>query len=304
MKTAPRAHQASRPSATGAVPASADRAAAMAPPACGIDFVDRAPGRAAAPAALAAPGAGSGVGVIQRWPKWLDRLRGKPVHDKLVSDDDHLAHQVKHLGHRAQTQQETIEAQRRDKVGEGLGQVAEEGLKMGLDLGGMATTGVPIGTVVGAVRSAQAVASSGYQAQRETGRKGSTAKAVGKAVLTEGVGEALGNIPVVGEFIGMGQGLATAATGAFESEASRGKAKQKAIDAALSERDLAEQARQRLADGDLEAVNRRRMEKGVGRHDTALSSGHAWQLGKAKKGVLPLLSPEVPDPDDGLLPKY
>ena len=302
MKTTRHGRQASRQTATPSASASANRGASMAPPASGIDFVDRGSGGAAAPAALTA--VGGSVGVIQCWPKWLDRLRGRQGHQPLVSDDDRLAHEVKTLGHRAQTQQEAIEAQRRDKVGEGLGQVVEEGVKMGLDAGGLATVGVPIGTVLGAVRSAQAVVSSGHQAHRETAHKGSTAKAVGKAVLQEGVGEALGNIPVVGEFIGMGQGLATAATGAFESEASRGKTKQKAIDAALSERDLAEQARQRLASGDLEAVNRRRLEKGVKRHDTTLVSGHAWQQGKARKGVLPLLSPEVPDPDDAWLPAY
>ena len=274
----------------------ADPGQALAPPAYGIDFVDRSTAPGSAPAAREAPGAPGAV--VQRWPKWLDRLRNRSGHQKLVSDDDRLAQDVKSLGHRAQTQQETIEAKRRDKVGEGLGQVAEEGVKMGLDVGGLATTGVPIGTVVGALRSAQSVASSGYQAHRETGSGGSTAKAVGKAVLQEGVGEAVGHIPVVGEFIGMGQGLVTAATGVFESESSRGKTKQKAIDAALSEGELADQARQRLADGDLEATHQRRLQKGLARYDETLDSARGWQEGKAKKGKLPLLSEEVPELED------
>ena len=304
MKTTQPGRQASRHTAHTANPALAERGASLSPPAYGIDFADRGPGGGGSPASLPAPGPGGGAAVIQRWPKWLDRLLGRNPHQRLESDDDRQAKEVKNLGHRAQARKEAIEAQRSDKVGEGLGQVAEEGLKMGLDAATLPTTGVPVGTLIGVGRSAQAIAASGHKAHRETGRKGSTAKAVGKEVLKEGMGEALGNIPVVGEFIGMGQGLATAATGAFESEASRGKAKQKAIDAALSERDLAEQARQRLADGELEAANRRRLEKGVKRHETALASGHAWQQGKAKKGVLPLLSAEGPDADDELLPGF
>jgi hypothetical protein len=241
---------------------------------------------------------GGGAAVIQRWPKWLDRLRARRGHQQLESADDRLTHEVKTMGHRAQTQQTTIEAQRRDKVGEGLGQVVEEGVKMGLDAVSLPTTGVPVGTVLGAVRSAQTMVSSGHEAYRETASKGSATKAVGKEVLKEGVGQALGNVPVVGEFIGMGQGLVTAATGVLESEASRGKEKQKAIDKALAEQDLAERARQRLAEGDLEPAHQRRLEKGVERHEKTLGAARKWQQGKAAKGVLPLLSQEAPDLDD------
>lgn len=242
--------------------------------------------------------ASGGSNVIQRWPKWLDRLRGKTPHERLVSDDDRQAHEARTMGRRAQTQQATIEAQRRDKVGEGLGQVAEEGIKMGLDAVSIPTTGVPVGTVLGLAHTAYSTASSGHQAYRETASKSSVAKDVGKAVLKEGVGQALGNIPVVGEFIGMGQGLATAATGVFESEASRGKDKQKAIDQALAEREVSDRARQLLADGDLEPVNQRRLEKAVERHEKTLTAAHQWQKGKSEKGVLPLLSQLAPDLDD------
>ena len=270
--------------AIAAGPAPATRLAPVAP----LSSAARAPGMAAS----------AGAGVIQRWPKWLDRLLGRNPHQALVSDDDRLAQEARTMGRRAQTQQATIEAQRRDKVGEGLGQVAEEGVKLGLDAVSLPTTGVPVGTLLGAAHTAYSTASSGHQAYRETASRGSATKAVGKEVLKEGASQALGNIPVVGELIGMGQGLVTAATGAFESEASRGKDKQKAIDEALAEHPLVQQARDRLAEGDLEHAPRRRLEKAVERHESTLKAASKWQTGKAKKGVLPLLSPEAPDLDD------
>ena len=72
MKTAPSSRQTSRQAshsgAQAAAPALADRGAALAPPAYGIDFVDRGAGGSAGPAALSAPGPGGGGTVIQRWP--------------------------------------------------------------------------------------------------------------------------------------------------------------------------------------------------------------------------------------------
>lgn len=253
-------------------------------------------GLSAAP--LQSTGATGTGAVIQCWPGFIDRWLQKRKGFAPVEDPDRdLAESSKVVGHQAQTAQSTVEARRRDKALEGVVQIGEEGAKMGLDALGAATVGVPFGSVVGGIRSAQKIASSGHQAYRETGRSDSVVGAVGKEVLKEGVGQALGNIPVVGEFIGMAEGVATIGYAVFQSEDSRMEDKQTALDKLLANEQLMEEARERLADPGLEAVSRRRLAKALQRYDKALAAGRKWQQGKMNKGTAPLLMPEIQERD-------
>jgi Domain of unknown function (DUF4157) len=258
-------------------------------------------GRSAAPQSglSAAPPAATGSdAVIQCWPgfidRWLQKRRGfTPVEDP----DQPLVQGSKVVGHQAQTATKTVKAKRRDKFAEGAVQVGTEAAKMGLDALGTATTGVPIGSVVGGAMSAHSVASSGRDAYRDTGNSREAVGAVGKAVLKEGVGEALGNIPVIGEFIGMVEGLGMMAYSVFQSDQSRFEEKQTALENLLAKKPVIDEARQRLAVGDLEADSQRRLEKAVQRYEEAVAAGREWQQGKMAKGTAPLTMREVNSDD-------
>ena len=243
---------------------------------------------------VAPPSAAGASAVIQCWPGLIDRwLQKRNGYAPMEDPDRPLVQESKAVGHQAQTAKKAVEARRRDKFAEGAVQVGTEGVKIGLDALGTATTGVPIGSVVGGVISMHSVASSGRQAYRETGQSKSVVKAVGKEVLKEGVREALGNIPVVGEFIGIVEGVATMGNAFLQSSASRLEDKQSALDNLVASSALIEEARERLAKPDLEADSRRRLEKAVNRYDAALATGRAWQKKKAEGGKLPLLTQEL-----------
>ncbi len=247
------------------------------------------------PSPVPAPASGAGA-VVQCWPPFLDRLLERRSGFAPVADPDQaLVSEAKVAGHRAETATATVEARRRDKVAEGLTQVGEEGLKMGLDALGGSTIGVPLGTIVGAARSALGVATAGHEAHRQTGSSNSSGEAVGRTMMMEGVGEALGNIPVIGEFIGMVEGIATAAHAVIQSESSRVEEKQAALDEAIKDRPVIDEARDRLAQGDLEPAAKRRLEKAIKRYDALVAKGSQWQQGKARKGKMPLLSQEIDD---------
>ena len=242
-----------------------------------------------------APG-GSAAAVIQCWPpfidRWLERRKGfTPVEDP----DRPLVQESKVVGHQAQTAVSTVEANRRGTAFQGLVQVGEEGIKMGLDAVGTATVGVPIGSIVGGVRSAQSIVSSGHGAYRETGSSKSAVRAVGKELLKTGVGEAVGNIPVIGELIGMVEGLVTVFYSVVQSDKSRFEEKQTALIGLIEKGPLIEQARQRLREGDLEAHSQSRLEKAVKRYEGALAKGRTWQQGKVKGSKFPLLAHEIED---------
>ena len=243
----------------------------------------------------AAPAQGaSATAVVQCWPGFIDRWLQKRQGFGQVEDPDHaLVSESKAVGHRAQSAKEAVEARRRDKFGEGAKQVGKEVGKLALDAVGTLTTGVPIGSALGGAMSLHGVASSGHQAYRETGESGSAVKAVGKEVLKEGVGEVLGNIPVIGEFIGMVEGFGLMAYSVLESEDSRFEQKQTALDSLIAKKPLIDEARQRLAMGDLEAKSQGRLEKAVKRYDEAVAAGRNWQQGKMATGKARLLMQEL-----------
>ena len=257
-----------------------------------------APAAALAPVAQA-PGAATG-GVIQRWPDWLDRLRGKGKnpHKRLVSEDEQLVDDAKAMGHRAQTHQATVEARRRDDVKKGLRQVAEEGSKMAVDALTVPTLGLSPSTIIGGVRTIHSIVSAASQVDRQGGSQRNAAKAGAAEVLKEVLGQAVSAIPVVGEFGGMVQGVAKATKGVVESDASRSKKKRAAIDQIVAERDLAEEARERLKGGDLTPAERSSLTEDVKRYDGAEESAKEYQDRKAAKGKLPLLTASVVDDEE------
>jgi len=236
---------------------------------------------AAAPHSAGAPGTAA---VIQCWPGFIDRMRQKRRGFESVPDPDReLAASSKGVGHQAKTAQEAVEATRRDDALGGVKQIVKEGVKLGLDVAG-APVGVPIGSAVGGVVSVHNVASSGHQSMT-------------KAALKEGAGEALGNIPVVGEFIGMAEGVATIGQAVFQSDEGRMQDKQTALDGLVANESLMNEARERLNDRELDRVSKRRLKKAVERYDKALAAGRKWQQGKRDTGKLGLLTPEIQDRD-------
>ena len=210
----------------------------------------------------------------------------------MADPDRDLAEQAKLVGHQAQETASTVEGQRRDKFIEGAVQVGVEGAKMGLDAVTTPTIGVPVGTVVGGAMSLGNVAASGKKAHKKSGKGKSVAKAVGKEVLKEGVGEAVGNIPVVGEFIGMVEGVGKMAYAVLQSDRSRYDEKQRAMDELVAQQPVIEQARQRLAEGGLEPAAKRRLKKAIERYDQTVAKGQEWQGKKADNGKMPLLASE------------
>jgi hypothetical protein len=244
----------------------------------------------------APPSTTSTDAVIQGWPGFIDRfLQKRKGYGKAPDPDMDLAEESRFVGRQAESTQETVESQRRDQFAKGAVQVGKETAKLGLDALGTATIGVPIGSIGGGALSAHGVASSGKKAYRKTGKGKSAAKAVGKEVLKEGVGEAVGNIPVVGEFIGIAEGVGKMAYAFLQSDDSRHDQKQQAMDKLIAQASVIEQARERLAQGGLEAVAERRLQKAVDRYDRAMQAGIKWQKNKADKGKQRLLETDFED---------
>lgn len=242
----------------------------------------------------AAPPSATGTdAVVQCWPgfidRWLQKRRGfTPVEDP----DRDLAEQAKLVGHQAQETGETVDGQRRDMFIDGAVQVGVEGAKMGLDALTAPTIGVPVGTAVGGAMSLGKVAHSGKKAHKKKGKGKSVAKAMGTEMLKEGASEAVGNIPVVGEFIGMVEGVGKMAYAVLQSDQSRYDEKQHAMDELVSQHPVIARAEQRLKEGGLEPDAQRRLEKAVDRYYKTLEKGQAWQGKKAENGKMPLLARE------------